>query len=37
MLDGLTNSMYLQKRDLSGDGRKMLTEEKFKHLNAIVN
>jgi hypothetical protein len=27
MLDGLTNSIYLQEGDLYADGPKMLTEE----------
>ena len=37
MLDGLTKSVYLQEGDHSGDGLKMLTEEKFKQFNTIVN
>ena len=37
MLDGLANSIYLQKGDLSGDGAKRLMQEKFIQYNTIVN
>jgi hypothetical protein len=37
MLDGLANSIYLQKGDLSGDGAKKIMEEKYDQFNTIVN
>jgi hypothetical protein len=37
MLDGLANSIYLQKGDLSGDGAKKIIEEKYNQFNNIVN
>jgi hypothetical protein len=37
MLDGLPNSIYLQKGDLSGDGAKKIMEEKYNQFNNIVN
>jgi hypothetical protein len=37
MLDGLANSIYLQKGDLSGDGAKKIMEEKYNQFNTIVN
>jgi hypothetical protein len=37
MLDGLANSIYLQKGDLSGEGAKKIMEEKYDQFNTIVN
>lgn len=37
MLDGLANSIYLQKGDLSGDGAKKIMEEKYDQFSNIVN
>ena len=37
MLDGLANSIYLQKGDLSGDGAKKIMKEKYDQFNTIVN
>jgi hypothetical protein len=37
MLDGLANSIYLQKGDLSWDGAKKIMEEKYNQFNNIVN
>ena len=37
MLDGLANSIYLQKGDLSGAGAKKIMEEKYDQFNTIVN